>query len=751
LYRFPIGQADDPDGGKDTAKMNLEPTDDQQMLLDAFTRFLDEESSIARVRAALPTGFDAELWRGLGELGALGLRVAEDKGGLALGLFDALLLMEQAGRTLVSGPLAETLVAAGLLADLGGDEDLLEEAIAGATVVTIAMHDVAEQPVQLVAGGAAAGAVIARRGDDVVLVRRSPRAEPEKTLASTPIDRIDLTQGQVTVLASGAAATARFAAGLEEWKLLIGAALNGLAREAIRLASEYACERVQFGKPIGAYQGVSHPLADAIVAVDAGRLMLWRAVSDIAREPEKAGETIAMAAWWAGNSAEQAVMHALHTFGGYGLTVEYDIHLFNLRSRAWLLVMGDPETLLDQAAARRYAGEKVSLPDVGEVSVNFSLDPEELALAEETREFFETQLTAEELAKAHYSYSGYVPSVNRKMAQAGLLFPEWPKRLGGREASPYAMEAAIRVWEDFNWTAHPRGTSNIIGMMIDKFGTETVKREVLDKIISGESICSLGYSEPGSGSDVFAAKTKAVREGNGWRIDGQKMFTSGAEHADFAILLTRTDPDAPKHKGITMFMVPLKVPEVTVQEVKTFQDERTNITYYDGLKVPDEWRLGEVNGGLQVLALALEIEQGMTFAPYQHRLVHAAEELCKELVRDGKPLIEHASARRRLTKATANALASDCLRKRILFVDAENKPNFAYGPASKLFSAEAYRRDAFDLLNLTAPESLAFESKHAGFINQCFRHSQVAVTYGGTSEVQRSMVAEKTLGLPRTR
>lgn len=731
--------------------MNLEPTDDQQMMLDAFTRFLDEESSIARVRAALPIGFDAGLWTGLGALGALGLRVAEDKGGLGLGLFDAVLLMEQAGRTLVSGPLAEALVAASLLADLGGDSDLLDEALAGSALITIAMHDAAAQPVQLVAGGAAAVAVIARRGQDVVLVRRTPNYAPEKTLASTPIDRIDLSAGDAAVLASGPAATARFDAALEEWKLLIGSALIGLSAEAIRLASEYACERVQFGKPIGAYQGVSHPLADAIVAVDAGRLMVWRAVSDLAREPDMAGETVALAAWWAGNASEQAVMHSLHTFGGYGLTLEYDVHLFNLRSRAWLLVLGDPEALLDEAAARRYAGVKASLPDPGEVPVNFSLAPEELGLAEETRAFFETRLTPEELSKAHYSYSGYVPSVNRKMAQAGLLFPEWPERMGGRNASPYAMEAAMRVWEDFNWSGHARGTSNIIGRMIDKFGTDTVKREVLDRIVSGESICSLGYSEPGSGSDVFAAKTKAVKEGNAWRIDGQKMFTSGAEHADYAILLTRTDPDAPKHKGITMFMVPLKVPEVTIQEVKTFQDERTNITYYDGLKVPDEWRLGEVNGGLAVLALALEIEQGMTFAPYIHRLVHAAEELCKELTRDGRPLIEHASARRRLTRASANALASDCLRKRVLFVEAEKKSNFAYGPASKLFSAEAYRRDSFDLLNLTAPESLTFESKHAAFINQCFRHSQIAVTYGGTSEVQRSMVAEKRLGLPRTR
>ncbi len=349
-------------------------------------------------------------------------------------------------------------------------------------------------------------------------------------------------------------------------------------------------------------------------------------------------------------------------------------------------------------------------------------------------------------------YAGHVPSVNRKMAQAGLLFPDWPERLGGRDASPYAMEAALKVWEEYDWSTHGRGTSNIIGLMIDKYGTDTLKQEVLTKIVSGESICSLGYSEPASGSDVFAAKTRAVPEGNNWRIDGQKMFTSGAEHADYVILLTRTDPDAPKHKGITMFIVPLKVEEVTVQEVKTFQDERTNITYYDGVRVPDEYRLGEVNGGLKVLALALEIEQGMTFAPYHHRMIRAAERLCTTaLDRDGAPSIEHADTRRRLTRAATNALAADCLRKRILWVTAEGKPNFAYGPASKLFSSEVYRSDAFDLLNLTAPESLAFASKDAAFVNQCFRHSQVAVTYGGTSEVQRSQIAEKTLGLPRTR
>ncbi|MBV1916768.1 MAG: acyl-CoA dehydrogenase [Sphingomonadaceae bacterium] len=733
--------------------MNLEISEDQQMITDSFTRFLDAESSTERVRAALPIGYDKALWNGLGDLGAFGLRVPDDAGGLGLGLFDAALLMEQAGRALVSGPLAEAIVATRLLALLSADDEgeLLGDAIAGQKVISIALHDVAEQPVQLVPGAAVAEAVVARRGNDIVLVRPEPKDEPERTLASTPIDRIDLTAGNCSVLASGADALQLFAAALEEWKLLIASALVGLSAESIRLASEYACERVQFGKLIGTYQGVSHPLADAIVEVDAGRLMLWRAIASIAQNAPDAGECVSTATWWAGKTAEKSVAQSLHTFGGYGLTLEYDIHLFNLRSRAWLLVLGDPEQLLDEAARRRYDGEQASLPDVGEMGITFSLDPAEKELATDTRKFFETQLTEEELSKAHYSYEGTVPSVNIKMAKAGVLYPDWPERLGGRDAGPYSMEAAMEVWDDYNWSSHGRGTSNIIGLMIDRFGTETVKKDVLSKIISGELICSLGYSEPGSGSDVFAAKTRAVREGDNWRIDGQKMFTSGAEHADYVLLLTRTDPDAPKHKGITMFMVPLKVDEVTIQEVKTFQEERTNITYYDGVIVPDEYRLGEVNGGLHVLALALEIEQGMTFAAYHRRMIAAAETMCRENKRDGRARMDDRTTKLRLTRANANAVAGDCLRKRIMWVSAEKKPNFAYGPASKLFSSEAYRRDSFDLLNLTAPESLAFESKDAAYINQCYRHSHVATTYGGTSEVQRSQIAEKQLGLPRTR
>src|SRR5271163_714705 len=158
--------------------MNLDLSDDQHLMRDSFARVLNEQSSMARVRAALPSGFDPVLWGALAELGAFGMRVPEAAGGVGLGLMDAAVLMEEAGRTLASGPIAETLVAARLLAsfDTAACRELLERVIAGTSVATIALRDVSEEPVQWVAGGAVAEAVIARAGDEIVLLTVPPAA-----------------------------------------------------------------------------------------------------------------------------------------------------------------------------------------------------------------------------------------------------------------------------------------------------------------------------------------------------------------------------------------------------------------------------------------------------------------------------------------------------------------------------------------------------------------------------------------------
>ena len=734
--------------------MNFELSEDQQLMRDTFARYLNEHSSMVRVRAALPSGFDPALWAGLADLGALSLRVPEEAGGVGLGLLDAAVLMEEVGRTLASGPVAEALIAARLLATLdpGAHADLLDKVTTGRAIVSIALHDIADEPVQWVAGGAVAEAVIARNGDRIVLVS-IPEGERkgEPNLASTPIAELRLGSAKHTVLSTSDAGRKAFAQGIEEWKLLIAAALAGLSRESIRLAAAYACERSAFGQPIGTYQAMSHPLADLSTDTDGGKYLTWKAIRDIADAKPEAGAEISLTAWWNIDTAGRAVAQALHTFGGYGLTTEYDIHLYNLRAKAWPLVFGDPSRLLEEAGRRLYAGEFAELPEAGALTIDFDLGEEAQTLAEEVHAFFEKTLTPELRAKAHYSFDGHDPGVHRKLAQAGLLFPSWPKEAGGRSAPPYAMNALHQAWEEVGWSSHAISTTGMVGTMIRLFGSDELKREVLSRIVAGEAVCSLGYSEPGSGSDVFAAQTRATRDGEGWRIDGSKMFTSGADIADYVLMLTRTNPDVPKHKGLTMFIVPLKTPGVSIQPVFTFQDERTNITYYDGVKVKDSYRLGAVDGGLKVMAGVLEIEHGGGFSKSQRHLLHAAEQLCREIQYRGRPLIEQTTAQVRLARAAAHVFLSEMIAYRAVWAAVQKMPNVGYGPMAKLFSSEKFLEDSADLLNLTAPYSLSKRTGPAGFLNQCYRHAQGTTIYGGTSEVHRSMIAERGLGLPRSR
>lgn len=733
--------------------MNFDLTDEQEMVRDTFARFLDEHSSPTRVRAALPSGFDPALWQGLAELGAFALRVPEEAGGLGLGLFDAAILMEEVGRTLASGPVAETLVAARLLAQLGGAEDLIGRVTTGEAVASIAMRDVGEFPRQWIAGGLVAEAVVARKGNDVVLISVPAEARVrEENLASTPMAEIDLAALPATVLGNGDAALAIFAAGIEEWKLLIGAALSGLSRAALKMAAEYAGERKAFGVLIGTFQAISHPMADLICEIDGGKLMVWKAIRSIADGLPEAGAQVSLSGWWTAQTAARTVTQSLHTFGGIGLTIEHDIHLYNLRAKAWPLMLGDPEELLAEAGRRLYGDEKASLPDVGDLPIEFDLGEEARQVQQEIRDFFAKHVTDEEREKFHFSWEGHNPRIHKLLVENDLAYLQMPKDVGGRGLNAYAVTAARDAFEEEGWNNPVAGVAQMVALIMHRFGTEELKRDVLSKVMSGEAICSLGYSEPGSGSDVFAAQCRAIPDGNGWKIEGTKMWTSGANLTDYVLMLTRTNPEAPKHKGLTMFIVPLKAEGVTIQAVHTFMDERTNITFYDGVKIPDSWRLGEVDGGARTMAASLELEHGGGFAKVQRVMVEQAEELCREIdAPGGGKLIERPNAQARLARAHANYLVAELLQYRANWAQVEKKPNYAFGPMTKMFSSEKFTTDSRDLLDLTAPYSLSKRKGPAGAINLAYRHAHGTTIYGGSSEVHRSMIAEKGLGLPRTR
>jgi alkylation response protein AidB-like acyl-CoA dehydrogenase len=578
----------------------------------------------------------------------------------------------------------------------------------------------------------------------------TPSRQALDNLGSAPLAVMtsdDLRDSQV--VARGPEARAAFLAGVEEWKLLIASALIGLTREALEMAARYATERTQFDQQIGSYQAIAHPLADAVIDVDGAELMLWRTLRAIADGEADAGAQIAMTFWWAARTASNAVARALHTFGGYGLTLEYDIQLYHRRAKAFALVLGDPAEELARAGRRMWTGETTALPDVGAVEIDFGMGPEADALAEETRAFFEKTLTPELRAKAHYSFEGHDWGVNKALGQARLLHPDWPEQWGGRDASHYASLASGAVWEEFHWGAHARGVNSMVGRIIMMFGAPELQKKVLPRIANGEIITSLGYSEPGSGSDIFAAKTRAVRDGDDWIVNGQKMFTSGAELASYVLLLTRTDPDVPKHRGLTLFLVPLDSPGVEVHPIHTFQDERTNATFYTDVRVSDSHRIGEINQGVRVMSAALTMEQGGGgyFFPQRDMLKEALD-----WAREGDGArLQRPDVLRRLAQVAAHAYISEALAARATFTSVEKAPDAAYGPAAKVFSTESFIKDATDLLDLTAPFSILCVKYGVGFIERYYRYSTATTIYAGTSEVLRSMVAERRLGLPRTR
>jgi alkylation response protein AidB-like acyl-CoA dehydrogenase len=741
-------------------RMNLNLTEEQELLRTTFAELFAAESSCDRVRAAEPLGHDPALWKTLVETEVVGMRVPEAQGGSGASLLDAALVAEEAGRHLASAPLIESIVASQLISGIEAPaaQQWLARALSGSSLLSFALFPGGQS--QLVPGGAVADAVVGLDGDALVLVEKAPDTEPASNLGSSPLARWSLSgnPGRV-ILASGEQALRAWSAAREEWKILTAAALGGLAHRALEIAAEYASERIQFDRLIGTFQGIAHPLADALVAVEGGQLLVQRAIGAIAKGQPDAATLVSMAFAWAAESATPAVARSLHTFGGYGLALEYDIQLYNRRAKAWALAAGDPRDELQRVAERHWGSADVALPAAGDVGIDFGLGERAEAFRLTARQFFEQNLTSELRAVARYDWDGHHPEFHRQLADAGLAFASWPEQYGGQGRDPYEMTALGQEFHRAGWTTHPIGTTRIIGETLLHFASDALKQEVITKVCAGEAVISMGYSEPGSGSDVAAAQTRAVRDGDEWVINGQKMFTSGANKAQYVFLLTRTDPEAKKHRGLTMFLVPLDSPGIDIQAIHTLGDERTNATYYSDVRVPDSSRVGDVNGGWAVLAHALELEHGGgglgAFYEEHLEVIELTASWARTTLRDGRPAFEDARVRERLAHALVRAEVALSLGLRGLWVGVEGLAKGAEGPMTKLFGAESFIADSADLLDLAAPDSILDSSQKSaaggGGIELAYRLSAGTSVYAGTSEIMRSIIAQAGLGMPRSR
>jgi len=386
--------------------------------------------------------------------------------------------------------------------------------------------------------------------------------------------------------------------------------------------------------------------------------------------------------------------------------------------------------------------------------IDFRLGPESDAFRAEAREFLDRVMTEELEERVYRTGVSHDDDYRAELRDRGWLAPSWPVQWGGQGRDPLEMIAFQEEMQRVHAPSYGIGTTMMVARVIRKLGSEALQEEILPRALRGEIMMVLGFSEPEAGSDVAAARCRAVRDGDEWVINGQKMFTTNGHIADYVFLLTRTNLDAPKHKGLTTFLVPTTRPWFEAQGVFTLSGERTNITFYNDLRIPDRYRIGEVDEGWKVMTVSLQDEHSSGFASHCGALVERAEAWARTTVTDdGSHPVDDADVRARLMRAATEAEVSKLLQRRAAWMDAEGITPEAEGPMVKLFSSEAIVRMAQDFTEMLGPDGLRsyFDptAPDDGRIEHAMRFSLGTAIYGGTSEVQRNIIAQRGLGLPK--
>ncbi len=346
----------------------------------------------------------------------------------------------------------------------------------------------------------------------------------------------------------------------------------------------------------------------------------------------------------------------------------------------------------------------------------------------------------------------------KKLGEQGWLGITWPKEYGGQEGEgvyEYILNEAL---------ARRGGPQigkgvGIIGKTLIAHGSEFLKEEFLPKILANEVEFAVGYSEPEAGSDAAAMKLKATETKGGWILNGQKTWTTSAHFAEWYWVGARTNPDAPKHSGITLFLVPMDHPGIAVQGIWTMGDERTNDVFFDDVFVPDEYVVGQLDHGFQYISQALDLERFtmFTFSPVGQRLDLLIDHV-RTTIRDGQPLKDDPRVRSRIARLATTAEVARGMGLRV--VDASVKAEASGGAPPTVESSE-YKLFTTEFSKVLADASMDLggsgtqlrvgteEAPMAGRAESTYRYTVLDTIGGGTSEVQKNIITRRGLGLPK--
>jgi alkylation response protein AidB-like acyl-CoA dehydrogenase len=382
--------------------------------------------------------------------------------------------------------------------------------------------------------------------------------------------------------------------------------------------------------------------------------------------------------------------------------------------------------------------------------MDFALDEWAEAFRAEVRDFLREHLTDDVRARVAASGTYHDWEFHRAVAGRGWIGAAWPVEDGGQGRDRADMDILYEEMATAGAPVEGLSVTLIIAETVRRVGTPEQKERILRPVREGRLLLSLGYTEPDAGSDLASASTRAARDGDGWRIDGQKNFTTHAHEAHHVFLLARTDPRAAKHAGLTMFLVPTSTPGFSFAPVHTLSGERTNITYYSGVRVGDDARVGEVGQGWEIVSLALAFERGGEFAAQLRRLVHASVRWAHAAGRTGDPRLL-----RRLGRVVAAAEVSRLLGAQATWMRSTAMAGAVEGAMAKVYATEALLRGSGELLDATGADGLLGPDSPGaaaeGELQHLYREAQISTLYGGTSEVLRGVIAERRLGLPRSR
>ena len=712
--------------------MSLAITDDHRALAETAADFLTKRDARAASRALLDGAEETlpELWGELTQLGWLGLHLPEEYGGSGYGLEELAVVVEQLGRADAPGPFVPTVIVSALIAAVADDATkaawlprLADGSLAAAAAldgdVTVD-GGTATGSAGVVLGGALAGMFLVATGDDVAIV------EAGKGVTVDVPTNLDPTRRSAKVTFDGAPATvipgARQAL-VDLTRLVLSAEAIGLARECTDMAAAYAKERVQFGRVIGTYQAVKHHCANMVVATELATSAVWDAAKAAATGGDQLTFTAAVAATLAAPAADLCANLNTQVHGGIAITWEHDAHLYMRRATTLLSFLRPADAAADLTDLTRRGvsrGKQVELP------------PEAEPIRDEVRAFAE-------------SISDLPEDQQRaRLIETGYVMPHWPTPYG-RAAG--AVEQLV-VEQEFERAGVQRPSYGItawnILTLIQYATPDQLERWVLPALNQEVIWCQL-FSEPDAGSDAAGVKTKATRVDGGWLVNGQKVWTSGAHVSGMGFATVRTNPDVPKHDGITTMVIDMHAPGVEVRPLKmTIGASEFNEVFFDDVFVPDDDVVGPVDGGWTVARATLGNESvsigggggGMSMpgsaliAPFDAH----PDRLAGGAARVGRYIAEHQAMGLLNLRAANRAVAA-----------AGPGPE---GAMTKLVLSELGHEAAAILTELNGPDSV-FMDGPGGMSNLLVLMHRGMSIAGGTSEIKRNQIGERILGLPR--